>query len=66
MQISHSVTHLDGAQENVAQGHPAGEVTIGVGGRLGMRSRLLRASAADQAGYSADMPFTTMTITCAD
>ncbi|MGC5345440.1 hypothetical protein ACPXCE_18400 [Streptomyces sp. DT24] len=40
--------------------HPAGEVLLGAGGALGRRSRLL--GGGDRiAGYTHDLPFTTMT-----
>ncbi|KIF04431.1 hypothetical protein PL81_18745 [Streptomyces sp. RSD-27] len=43
MQINDSVTYLDGGAgaETAAQDHPVGEVMLGAGGLLGLRSRLL-------------------------
>ncbi|MFG2332632.1 hypothetical protein ACGFMM_23780 [Streptomyces sp. NPDC048604] len=63
MQISDSMTHVDGGSaEAAATEHPVGEVRLGGGGALGLRSRLLRSSDHD-AGYSYDAPWPTGTIT---
>ncbi|MCH0543456.1 hypothetical protein I3F58_28705 [Streptomyces sp. MUM 203J] len=61
MQISDSVSYLDGGPLPEAQDDPLGEVTLGTGGALGLRSRLLRASECGT-GYTADPPWTTFTI----
>lgn len=63
MQITDSVSYLDGGPlPEAAQDNPVGEVTLGAGGALGLRSRLLRASECDT-GYTSDLPWTTCTIT---
>ncbi|WP_328946149.1 hypothetical protein OG259_36585 [Streptomyces sp. NBC_00250] len=64
MQISDSVRYVNGGAgaEAAAQDDPVGEVTLGSGGMLGRRSRLLRTADAD-AVASWDMPYTTGTIT---
>ncbi|MEK9517941.1 hypothetical protein ACIOMM_07180 [Streptomyces sp. NPDC087908] len=64
MQISDSVTYVNGGAgaETAAQDDPIGEVTLGTGGLLGRRGRLLR-TADVEAVASWDMPYTTGTIT---
>ncbi|WP_306329704.1 hypothetical protein [Streptomyces venezuelae] len=64
MQISDSVKYVNGGAgaETAAHEDPVGEVTFGTGGRLGLRSRLLRAADLDAAA-SIDVPYTTGTIT---
>ncbi|MFJ5773997.1 hypothetical protein [Streptomyces sp. NPDC093094] len=66
MQITDSVLYVDGGAgaRTAAQEHPVGEVTLGAGGALGLRSRLLRTAELDTAA-SIDLPFTTGTITLA-
>jgi hypothetical protein len=62
MQISDSVRYVDGgAAENASQDHPVGEVTLGTGGMLGLRSRLLSSVGFDAAA-SMDTPWTTCTV----
>lgn len=39
--------------------HPAGQISLGIGGGLGMRSRLLSASEGET-GNTIDLPWTTM------
>ncbi|GAA2927871.1 hypothetical protein GCM10010518_13380 [Kitasatospora cinereorecta] len=50
-----AVTAHEGAPE-----HPAGQISLGSGGALGLRSRLLSVSEGD-IGYTHDLPWTTMT-----
>ncbi|MFE2294781.1 hypothetical protein [Streptomyces sp. NPDC059452] len=61
------MTHIS---ESAAQGsgdlgqegacdHPAGQISLGIGGGLGMRNRLLSASEA-HLGNTIDLPWTTM------
>ncbi|MGW2182328.1 hypothetical protein ACWCXX_30405 [Streptomyces sp. NPDC001732] len=46
--------------DDFADEHPAGRITLGAGGRLGLRSSIL--SAADgNTGCTTDLPWTTMT-----
>ncbi|MCS0636705.1 hypothetical protein NX801_13755 [Streptomyces sp. LP05-1] len=62
MQISEPAMYVaPAAAEETAPEHPAGRVTLALGGALGLRSRLLSASDGT-AGYSHDVPYTTMTI----
>ncbi|NBM16154.1 hypothetical protein [Streptomyces sp. GC420] len=61
MQISESATYMGGnTSDEAVQDHPAGQVTLAVGGALGLRSRLL-SSTQGSAGYTNDFPWTTMT-----
>ncbi|MET7754638.1 hypothetical protein ABZT27_07985 [Streptomyces sp. NPDC005389] len=64
MQISDSVTYVNGGAgaEAATQDDPVGEVTLGTGGMLGRRSRLLRTADLDTVA-TWDMPYTTGTIT---
>ncbi|MEU2391403.1 hypothetical protein [Streptomyces sp. NPDC007369] len=64
MQINDSVRYADSSAgaETAAHDHPVGEVTLGAGGTLGLRSRLLSAADSDAAA-SLDMPWTTGSLT---
>ncbi|MFC8273119.1 hypothetical protein ACFUJR_11415 [Streptomyces sp. NPDC057271] len=64
MQISDTVTYVDGGSrtEVAAQDHPLGEVTLGLSGVLGLRSRLLRTPDRSTDG-AVDVAFTTGTFT---
>ncbi|MFF0203384.1 hypothetical protein [Streptomyces sp. NPDC005017] len=66
MQITDSVRYVDGGAnaDTAGQEHPVGEVTLGAGGALGLRGRLLRTAELDTAA-TVDVPFTTGTITLA-
>ena len=61
MQIDDSVRYVDGGHLHAVQDHPVGEVTLGVRGALGLRSRLLGTADSDSAA-SLDMPYTTGTV----
>ncbi|MFI8291531.1 hypothetical protein ACIGBL_20585 [Streptomyces sp. NPDC085614] len=61
MQIDDSVRYVDGGHFHAVQDHPVGEVTLGVSGALGLRSRLLGTADSDSAA-SLDMPYTTGTV----
>ncbi|RST20219.1 hypothetical protein EF908_28795 [Streptomyces sp. WAC04770] len=47
------------SQEGSGYDHPAGQISFGIGGGLGMRSRLLSASEGET-GNTIDLPWTTM------
>ncbi|KDQ67387.1 hypothetical protein ACIPJG_01380 [Streptomyces halstedii] len=51
-----ATTAYEGASE-----HPAGRISLGSGGALGLRSRLLSSSDGD-GGYGPELPLTTFTV----
>jgi len=60
-QISESAGYTDvTAAPEVALEHPAGRISLGNRGGLGLRSRLLRATDGDPSGP--DLPWTTFTV----
>ncbi|WP_411079158.1 hypothetical protein [Streptomyces sp. cmx-18-6] len=57
-----SESALQGSSDFAQEGafdHPAGQISLGISGGLGMRSRLLSVSESN-VGYSIDLPWTTM------
>ncbi|MFI9624808.1 hypothetical protein [Streptomyces sp. NPDC052042] len=61
MQINDiSAAHTTELLDDAATEHPAGRITLGAHGGLGLRSRLLRV-AEGETGYTHDVPYTTMT-----